>query len=331
MPSHLHRIATLALCTAMLGTAFSAAAQAMQAAADWPQKPVRLVVPYAPGGTADTLGRLIANHLSGAYRQPFIVDNRGGAGGAIGSQAVAKSPADGYTLLVSGIGSHVIAPVDSPKAFNPVADFSHIALLGGPPTVLVAGPALPVKDLGGLIAFVAASPSGLSWASPGQGTHGHLIGELFAASARLNMVHIGYKGAAPAVSDVLAGQVPAAFVTLSSANAHMQAGKLRALAITAEKRLADYPDVPTFAELGYPKLTALTWFGISGPAGMPRALVDKINLEVRHGLSTPAARQQLALEGIMTFDWDAPTFNRFFKSEIERWTPLVRSVDKTKS
>ena len=315
--------AVLALC----GAAFGASAQPV---ADWPAKAVKVVVPYAPGGTADTLGRLISQHLQAAFKQSFVVDNRAGAGGVIGSQQVAKSPPDGYTLVISGIGSHVIAPVET-KAFNPMADFTHIALLGGPPLVLVVHPSLPVATLKELIAHVQRSKEGLSWGSPGQGTHGHLIGELFAQAAKLSQTHIGYKGAGPALADLLGGQIPAAVVTLTSANAHMKAGKIKALAVTAEQRLAEYPDVPTFAELGYPGLTAITWFSLSGPAGMPAGLVDKINAEVRRGLKSPALQRQLALESIESKDWDAATFTRFVRSEIDRWQPLVRSLEKPKA
>lgn len=296
--------------------------------ADWPQKPLKLVVPYAPGGSADTLGRMIARHLGEAFKQTVVVENRGGAGGLIGSQLVAKAAPDGYTLVVSGIGSHVIAPVDAPSGFDPLKDFSHIAMLGGPPLALVVNAELPIKDLKGFIGYVAGRPQGLSWGSPGQGTHGHLTGELFRAANGLNMVHISYKGAGPAVADLVANQIPAAFMTLSSANAHVQSGKLRLLALSSPKRLTEYPGVPTLAELGYPALTGVTWFALSGPAGMAPALVDKINAEVRRGMRTPAARALLQAESMETADHDAPAFARFVAAEIERWVPAVRSLEK---
>lgn len=314
------------LCAApLLATAQSAPAASMPA--DWPSKPVRVVVPYAPGGSADTLGRLISQHLSTVFKQSFVVDNRAGGGGVIGSRQVAQTPPDGYTLVVSGIGSHVIAPVEN-KQIDPMADFSHIALLGGPPTVLVVNANVPVKSVRELLAYTQANKDGLSWGSPGQGTHGHLIGELFAQSTRMKQTHISYKGAGPAVADLVGGQIPAAFITWTSANAHVKTGKLRALAITADQRLTEFPDLPTFAELGWPNLTATTWFSISGPANMPPALVDRLNAEIRRGLKTDAARRQLELEGIVTQDLDAAAFTRFVKAEIDRWTPLVRSLDK---
>jgi tripartite-type tricarboxylate transporter receptor subunit TctC len=316
------------LCLLVMAMLFPLAASAQ---ADWPQKPVKVVVPYAPGGSADTLGRLIARHLSEAFKQPFIIENRAGAGGIIGSQLVSKAPPDGYTLVVSGIGSHVIAPVESPSAFDPIKDFSHIALLGGPPLVMVVNAELPVKDVKGFIAYVNANPKGVSWGSPGQGTHGHLIGEMFRTATKTHLVHISYKGASPAVQDLLGGQIPAAFMTLSSANAHIHSGKLRALALSSRQRLAAYPDVPTFIELGYPALTGTTWFSLSGPPGMPPELVDRLNAEVRRGLTTPAAKALFALESMETIDYDAPAFTRYFKSEIEHWTGPAKALSLDKS
>ena len=302
-----------------------------QSTADWPRRAVKIVVPYAAGGSADTLGRLIADHLTGAFKQPFIIDNRGGAGGTLGSMAVAKAAPDGYTLVLSGIGSHVIAPVQLGNGMNPMKDFTHLALLGGPPTALVVNADLPIKDIKSFIAHVNAAPQGLSWGSPGLGTHAQLIGELFAASNKLNMVHISYKGAGPAVMDLLAGQIQAGFMTLRSASSHIQSGKLRVLAVTSGKRLKDHPDVPTFAELGYPKLTAITWFSLSGPAGMPKGIVNSLNAEIRKGLQTPAIRTQMLAEDMETQDLDPDAFNAFFRSEIERWSPLVRSLQTPKS
>ena len=293
---------------------------------DWPSKPIRLVVPYAAGGSSDTLGRLIARHLQEALKQTVVVENKGGAGGLIGSKEVAKAAPDGYTLVVSGIGSHVIAPVDAPNSFDPMKDFSHIALLGGPPLGMVVNAELPVKDMKGFIAHVRASPKGLSWGSPGQGTHGHLTGELFRLANKLDMVHISYKGAGPAVADLLGNQIPAAFMTLSSSNAHVDTGRLRLLAVSSARRVAAYPDAPTLAELGYPQLTGTTWFSVSGPAGMPAAVVERLNAEIRRGLHSAPVRAAMAAESMETIDLDAAAFTRFVATEAARWTPAVRSL-----
>ena len=326
----LRRVALVKLSLAGLAV-FGVGAAAAQTPHDWPQKAVRIVVPYSAGGSADTLGRMIADYLGNSLKQPFVVDNKGGAGGTLGSMAVAKALPDGYTLVLSGIGSHVIAPVQLNNSMNPMKDFTHLALLGGPPSALVVNADLPVKDIKSFMAYVAASPQGLSWGSPGLGTHAQLIGELFAQSNKLNLVHIGYKGAGPAVMDLLGGQIKAGFMTLRSASTHIQSGRLRVLAVTSSRRLKDYPDVPTFAELGYPRLTAVTWFSLSGPAGMPKSLATRINTEVRKGLHTPAIREQLALEGIETQDLDVDAFNQFFRSEIDIWSPLAKSIQQPKS
>ncbi len=292
---------------------------------EYPDKPIRIVVPYAPGGSSDTLGRLIGRHLQDAFKQTVVVENKSGAGGTIGSREVSKAAPDGYTLVVSGIGSHVIAPVDTP-GFDPMKDFTHIAMLAGPPLGMVVNAEMPVKDVKAFIAHVQANPKGLSWGSPGQGTHGHLTGELFRQAHKLNMVHISYKGAGPAVADLLGNQIPAAFMTLSSSNAHVDTGRLRLLAVSSTKRVAAYPNVPTLAELGMPQLTGTTWFSISGPAGMPQAVVDKLNAEIRRGMQSAAVAKVLAAESMETLDLDAAAFTRFVASEIARWTPAVKSV-----
>jgi tripartite-type tricarboxylate transporter receptor subunit TctC len=299
-------------------------------AASGPEKPVRVVVPYSPGGSADTLGRLATRYLGESMHQSFVVDNKPGAGGVIGSQQVARSAPDGYTLVVSGIGSHVIAPVGNSNSFDPMKDFSHIAMIGGPPTVLVVNAATPVKTLAEFIAYVKAQPQGLNWASPGQGTHGNLIGEVFRNLNQLNMTHVGYKGASPAVVDLLGGQLPAAFVTLNTAGQHIKSGALRAIALTSAKRTPAYPNVPTFAELGQPRLTATTWFSLSGPAGMPKAVVDQLNAEVRKCTKTKEARALFDQEAIETNDMDAGQFTKFFQQQIDYWTPYVKLMPKDK-
>ncbi len=293
-------------------------------AADWPNKPVRIVVPYAPGGSSDTLGRAISKYLTEVWRQPVVVENKAGAGGLIGSQLVAKAPPDGYTLVVSGIGSHVIAPAVS-NAFDPLKDFTHIAILGGPPIALAVNSAQPWRNV---VDFVAAAKTdaGINYATPGQGTHGHLTAELFRAALKLNLTHISYKGAGPAVTDLLANQVSTGFMTLSSANAHVPSGRLRLLAVTAPRRLPEYPDVPTFEELGYPLMTGTTWFALSGPPGMPAAIVEKINVEVRRGLQTSALKAQLASESMVTADYTPEEFRRYIVSELERWGAPARAV-----
>jgi tripartite-type tricarboxylate transporter receptor subunit TctC len=310
---------------AAFALAFAAASPAL-AQTDWPQKPIRLIVPYSPGGSADTLGRMIGRYLTDALKQPVVIENRAGAGGLIGSQMVSKAAPDGYTLVISGIGSHVIAPMEVAGSFDPMKDFTHIALLGGPPIAMVVNSEQPIKDFKGFIHYAQTDPKGISWASPGQGTHGYLTGETFRNSLKLNMVHVAYKGAAPAVADLIANQIPAGFMTLSSANAYIDNGKLRLLALTSPKRLPQYPNVPTFAELGYPNLTGTTWFAVSGPPGMPPAIVEKLNAEIRRGLQTPAVKLLMANESMGPGDYDAAGFTRYVASEIARWGPEARAL-----
>ncbi len=300
--------------------------EAQAQGSEWPQRAVKVVVPYSAGGSADTLGRTVTTGLSDHFKQPFVIDNKGGAGGIIGSQFVANSAPDGYNLVVSGIGSHVIAPAENPKAFDPMKDFSHIAILGGPPLVMAINAKVPVNDVKGFIDFANKTAGGVSWGSPGKGTHGYLIGEEFQRMTKIEMVHVGYKGASPAMADLVAGQIPASFTTLSTASVHIQAGRLKALAVSSSKRLKDFPNVPTFAELGFSKLTSVTWFSLSGPAGMPAPLVTKLNAVVRQIMKGPAAQEQLSKSSMETFDWDVPKFNQFFADEIKRWAPMVSAV-----
>ncbi|MDR1968062.1 MAG: tripartite tricarboxylate transporter substrate binding protein [Burkholderiaceae bacterium] len=304
------------------GLAFAARADA---ADDWPQRPVRLIVPYAAGGSADRLGRAIAKYLTGVLPQPVVLENKGGAGGIVGSQMVAASAPDGYTLVVSGIGSHVIAPAAG-GTFDPMKDFSHIALLGGPPLGLIVNSAQPYRTFEEFVAAARKPGDGISWASPGRGTHGHLTGEMLRALLKLNMTHIAYKGAGEAVKDVLANHVAAGCMTFSSARQFIDAGKFRLLAVTAPKRLPDYPGAPTLAELGYPQLTGTTWFSVSGPAGMPPDLVNRLNAEIRRGQQTPDYRQMLQQENMVLEDMDAAAFTRFVAAEIARWSSYAKQA-----
>src|SRR5215467_317172 len=292
----------------------------------WPSKPVRVVVPFAPGGTADTLGRLVTTKLSETFKQTFVVENRGGAGGVIGSELVAKSAPDGYTLLVSGVASHCIAPALSKNfPFDPLRDFTHIALFGGPPGVLVIYPGLPAKDLKQFIAYAKAENGKLAYGSPGNGTQGHLIAEQLKQVTGIEMTHVPYRGASLAVADLIAGHVPVTSTTLTTAATQIKAGKARALAVTSLKRIPEFPDVPTFAELGFPELTASIWFSLSGPAGLPPEITNRLNAEVRRVLRLPDVRERLRPEGIEPGDLDPQQFTAFVAAEINRWAPVVRA------
>jgi tripartite-type tricarboxylate transporter receptor subunit TctC len=295
-------------------------------AEDWPTKPVRIIVPFAPGGTADTLGRLTAQKLSESFKQQFVIENRGGAGGVIGSEIVAKAAPDGYMLVVSGVASHCIQPALSKNVpFDPLKDFTHIALFGGPPGVLAVNPDLPAKTLKEFIALARSEPGKLAYGSPGNGTQGHLIAEQFKQVTGIKMTHVPYKGASLAVSDLIGGHLQIVSTTLTTASTQIRAGKARALAVSSETRVPDFPDVPTFKELGYPELTATIWFSLSGPAGMPQDIVNRLNAEVRRALKEPDVRQRLRPEGIEAPDLDPQQFTAFVASELKRWAPVVKA------
>jgi tripartite-type tricarboxylate transporter receptor subunit TctC len=296
------------------------------AAQEWPARPVRIVAPFAPGGSADTLGRTVAEKLSVRFSQNFVVDNRPGAGGVIGSELVAKSAPDGYTLVVSGIASHVIAPAMGDVPFDPLKNFTHVALFGGPPNVVVVHPGMEAKSLIDFVARSKSLPQGVSYGSPGPGTHGHLVAELFRAQTGAKLFHIPYKGAALAIIDVVGGHVPAAFMTLSTAGAQIKAGRVRALAHTGAKRLPLFADVPTFAEGGYRDLVAPTWFGLSGPPGLAPTVVKRLNLAVREALAASDVRERLDGDGIDSNDLDADGFARFIRAEIAKWTPVAKAA-----
>jgi tripartite-type tricarboxylate transporter receptor subunit TctC len=302
------------------------AASSLAAAQSWPARPVRILVPFAPGGTADTLGRLAAAKLAEAFKESFVVENRPGAGGTIASDMVAKAAPDGYTLVVSGVASHAVAPaLPSGVAYDPVRDFTHIALFGGPPAVLVVHPGVPANTLQELIRLLKDNPGKYSYGSPGNGTHGQLVAELFKQLAGVRMQHVPYKGGAAAMADLVAGHVPIASNTLTSAAGQIHGGRARALAVSSASRLPDYPGVPTYAELGYQDLVATIWFGLSGPAKLPADVVERLNAAVRRGLDAPDARLRLKPEAIEPGRLSAREFTEFVAAEAQRWAPVVRA------
>lgn len=315
--------------TVAQGTTAPAATAQAATAPDWPAKPIRIVAPFPPGGSADILGRLIGAHFTERFKQSVVIDNRAGAGGAIGSEQVSKAAPDGYTLLVSGIGSHVIAPAVSKTPYHPLQSFTHIALCGGPPAVLAVPADSPVKTVREFIAASQAADKGLSWGSSGTGTHAHLIGEMFRELSGARMVHVSYKGGSQAMTDLIGKQLPATLTALTSATPQLRAGRIRALAITSRNRLAGLPGVPTFIEAGFAQLTAITWFSLSGPPGMAAPLVAQINAEVRRALHSESARERLQGEGIEPNDLDAAAFTQFVRTELDRWTPLAKAAQTT--
>jgi tripartite-type tricarboxylate transporter receptor subunit TctC len=304
----------------------SAAAPIAQAQ-DWPARPVRIIAPFAPGGTADTLGRVAAEQLSDSFQQQFFVENRPGAGGVTASLAVARMDPDGYNFVVSGIATHAIAPIiNSNTGYDPVADFSHVAYFGGPPIVFIVPTGLGVKSISELVAFAKARRDPLTFASPGTGTSGHLVAEYFAQKSGIAVEHVPYRGAALGVMDVVAGHLRFGSMTWTTAASQIAAGTVIPLAVTAPERLADFPAIPTFKEAGHRDLVSTTWFALSGPARLPKDIVDKVNREVIKALAKPEVLNRLKTEQILTEPMTPGEFTRFVAAEFARWRPIAQQI-----
>lgn len=293
----------------------------------WPAKPVKIVAPFAPGGTSDELARILADHFALAYQQTFYIEDRPGAGGMIGSAAVATAEPDGYTLIVSGIASHVIAPAFNPNPpYDGMRDFTHIAYLGGPPVGLLIHPSLGLNAYGDFLAFAKASPGVLDYTSSGAGTHGFLFGDALARKEHIRLNHIPYKGGGPAMMDLVAGHVRIATLTFSSAAEQIRAGSVRALAVSSDQRLANFPDIPTFRDLGYDDMVSTTWFALSGPAHMPPDIVASLNRETTKVLQQPDVRQRLTRDEIELKAMTPDEVTRFIAGEIARWSPAAKAA-----
>jgi len=292
----------------------------------YPTKPVRLVVPFPPGGTTDILARAIAQRYSEAFGQPFVVDNRPGAGGNIGSELVAKSPPDGYTLLMGTVGTHAINPsLYAKMPYDHVKDFVPVILVAGVPNVLVVNPSLPVNSVQELIAYAKANPNKLNFASSGNGTSIHLSGELFKTMTGVQMTHVPYKGSAPALTDLIGGQVQLMFDNLPSSLQFIKAGKLRALAVTSLARSSTLPELPTLAESGLPGFEASSWFGVLAPAGTPNDIVKKLNGEIAAWLASPDAKEKLAAQGAIAAGGTPDAFVTHIAAESAKWAKVVKA------
>ncbi|GAB7542491.1 Bug family tripartite tricarboxylate transporter substrate binding protein [Cupriavidus sp. 8B] len=292
----------------------------------WPAKPVRMIVPFPAGGTSDIMGRLIAEQLGKALKQPFIVENKGGAGGTIGSEQAAKAPADGYTLLLSGIGSNAIAHGMTPKPnYDSSRDFIQISQLIAGPNVLVVNPAFPAKTFKEFVDYVKANPGKVNYGVT-NASSGHLAMELLKQTAGLNMVGIPYRGGGPALTDVLANQIPTMFVNQDAVLPYVKAGKLRALAVTSAQRNALFPDVPTVAESGYPGFSAVSWVGLSAPKGTPKPIVDKLEAEMMKAFRQPDVRTRLEASGFVVVASSSQDYARFVQSETVRWGKVIKEA-----
>jgi len=296
----------------------------LAAAQSYPAKPVRILVPAQPGGGLDLVGRTMADQLGRAFDQPFIVENSAGGGGSIATMIVARSAPDGYTLMVGYVGTHATNPATRKVYYDPVAQFTPIAMVGATPNLLLVQPGLGVKDLKGLVERAKANPGKLTYASGGIGTLNHLIWEQFCGAAGIKAVTVHYRGIGPAFIDLLSGHVDAMTPGLAAAMPHLRAKKAVPLAITGTKRHPLLPDVPTFAESGYPGFDGVQWYGIVGPAKMPAEITSQLNAEINKVLAAPALRERLSAEAIDPMPMSPAEFGRFIQSEIARWSKLAR-------
>lgn len=295
------------------------------AAQPYPSKPIRLLVPFTPGGSQDVIGRLLAQKVSESTGQPVVVENKAGAGGLIATQEEARASADGYTLLLSTGAQMAIEPALNAKAgYDPMKDFVHVVHLGDAPLVLLAVPSLPASSVKDLVAMSKAKPGSINTASTGNGTYTHLTLELFKAASGADLTHVPYKGAAPAFADLMGGQVQTMFTTTASAQPYTSTQKLRALAVTSPKRSPTMPDVPTFAEAGVP-IDVSVWIGIAAPAGTPPAVVERLNAEFNKALAAPDVRARLATLGVDPVGGTSAAMTQYVRGDVDRWAKTVKS------
>jgi tripartite-type tricarboxylate transporter receptor subunit TctC len=305
---------------AALAAALPARAQA------WPAKPIRLIVPYAPGGTTDVIARMVAEYLGRRLGQNIIVDNKPGKGAMVGTALVAKAPPDGYTLLMSTISGLSISPtLYGGGDFDPMADFVHVSIASRNPSVLVVNPDFAAKTFKDYVEYARANPGKLAYATAGAGSSNHLLGARLEQVIGAALVHVPYRGAGPAMIDTIAGTVPSMFDSLPSAAPHIKAGKVRALAVSGEQRNPAFPDIPTMKEQGYPDLISYSWFGISVPAKTPASIVDRLASEMQAVLREPAVVKRWEEIGAEASPMTPAEVGRFVRAEIDKWTPVVKA------
>ena len=315
------RITQAALMVVMFGIAGNAVAQ------NYPNRPVRVVVVSTPGGSVDTMARTVGPKLAEKWGQQVVVDNRPGAGGAIAAEIVAKSPADGYTLIMGTVASFATnVSLRKSLPYDPVRDFAPITLVATQNLMLLIHPSIPAKSVKELVALAKRQPGQLSFASAGNGTGGHLSGELFKLLAGIDLLHVPYKGVAPALIDVISGQVSMTFASILAGHPHVRSGKLRALAVTGGKRSPAVPQLPTMIEAGVKGYESATWYGLLAPAGTPPDIVAKLNAEVVAILKQPETHERLSKEGADPVGNTPAEFGKFIQSEIEKWRKVIKTA-----
>ncbi|RYF18649.1 MAG: tripartite tricarboxylate transporter substrate binding protein [Comamonadaceae bacterium] len=315
---------TLALAAGVAAGSFAALPAAAQA--NYPAKPITIVVPFAAGGTTDILARVIGEALKKELGQPVVIDNRAGAGGNIGGALAAKAAADGYTLFMGTVGTHAInASLYKKMPFDPIKDFAPLTRVAMVPNLLVAHPTRPYKTVQELVAYAKANPGKVTFGSSGNGSSIHLSGELFDSMAKVDMIHVPYKGSAPAVSDLIGGQIDIMFDNMPSAIQHVRSGRLKAIAVTTAKRSPELPNVPTIAEAGVPGYEATSWFGMFAPAATPAPIVTRLNTALVKVLSDADVKKKLAEQGAEPYAEKPEQFAEFIRKETAKWSQVVKA------
>ena len=309
-----------ALCAVLLAALLPAAALAQS----YPAKPIRFIVPFPPGGGNDTIARLVAQKLSVALGQQVIVDNRPGAGGTIGAEAAARSPGDGYTLFLAGVATHGINPNLRKKLpYDALKDFEAVSLIASAPLLVVVHPSLPAKSVKELIAIARARPGQINYASNGAGGSSHLAGELFNMMAGVKLAHIPYKGLAPALTDLMSGEVQVMFSSAVAMLPQVKAGRLRAIAMTGSKRSAAIPNVPTVAEAGLPGYETGSWYGVVVPAGTPKGAIDRLSREIQTIVKSQDITSRLNEEAVIPIGSTPEAFDKHIRNELARWAKVI--------
>ena len=295
-----------------------------QSTTNYPSKPIKLIAPVAAGGGLDNLARKVAERLSKNIGQPIIVENMGGGGGAIASQVTAKAAPDGYTIMIAYVGTHGTNPAVRKLPYDAIKDFTPIGMIGATPNVLIINPNLPIKNLKEFIEYAKKNPSKLSYGSAGPGTLTHLGMEQFKLAANIFMVHVPYRGIGPAYTDLLAGQTQAMLPTLYAAIPYLSSNRVRPLAVTGQKRSSAEPNIPTFKELGFNGFDGQQWYGISGPANIPEAIVNKLNTELNKVLASPEFSQEMTSEAMTLMPMTPQQYANYIKEDIARWGKVAK-------
>ncbi|HYC45141.1 MAG TPA: tripartite tricarboxylate transporter substrate binding protein [Burkholderiales bacterium] len=308
---------------AAVAAAVSCAAIPAATHAQYPEKPIRFIVPFAPGGSTDFLARLVGQKMTESMKQQILVDNRGGAGGTLGADLAAKAPADGYTIVLTAISHSTAVGFYKKLPYDLVTDLQAVSLFATQPNALVIHPSLPAKSVKEFVALARSKPGQLAYSSTGNGSAQHLMGELFKALTKTDMIHVAYKGTAPALADLMAGNVQASMQPVINSVPNAKAGRIRMLAVTGPKRSHVAPDVPTMMEAGVPQYNVVAWYGVHAPSKTPRPIIDILNKEIVRAVNLPDVRERIQSQGLDPSPNTPDQFQAFVKSEVARWSKVI--------